>query len=439
MASEVLCGLLFRLLLPVCLAAACLFRYNWLSFVYLIYLLLIPLFAEPTKTTMQGHTGRLLKSLCFTSMTFLLLHIIYQITINSLLAGDNIEPNFNCSSWERSIRQLGFESVRGADAGNGIRVFIPDIGMFVVGLVTWLLCRSLENVSQHNSDFELDDQEKEDEEENKKSEKLELEDELLFEDFELGDEDCELPEEEEVDVEDGELEEADVEESTKMKILRQIADVASKLKEIIGNLITSAGKVVVTILLGLTGMMLPSLTSTVYFFTFLGLCTWWSFCRTFDPLLFSCLCVLMAIFSAGHLITLYLYQFQFFQEAVPPGNTYASLFGISPVVQTDCSHTWMFRVNPDLEWHHFVNPIMLLVLYYTLATLIRLWLQESEDMVKEKAGETEEREEPESSESNMTVYTAEKKRQLWRMAHYRTDERHLLTTQDGCSTPEVCV
>uniref|UniRef100_A0A9J7X3X7 Piezo-type mechanosensitive ion channel component n=1 Tax=Cyprinus carpio carpio TaxID=630221 RepID=A0A9J7X3X7_CYPCA len=246
--------------------------------------------------------------------------------------------------------------------------------MFVVGLVTWLLCRSLENVSQHNSDFELDDQEKEDEEENKKSEKLELEDELLFEDFELGDEDCELPEEEEVDVEDGELEEADVEESTKMKILRQIADVASKLKEIIGNLITSAGKVVVTILLGLTGMMLPSLTSTVYFFTFLGLCTWWSFCRTFDPLLFSCLCVLMAIFSAGHLITLYLYQFQFFQEAVPPGNTYASLFGISPVVQTDCSHTWMFRVNPDLEWHHFVNPIMLLVLYYTLATLIRLWL-----------------------------------------------------------------
>ncbi|XP_016298733.1 piezo-type mechanosensitive ion channel component 2-like [Sinocyclocheilus anshuiensis] len=280
--------------------------------------------------SVHGHTGRLLKSLCFTSMTFLLLHIIYQITINSLLAGDNIKPNFNCSSWERSIRQLGFESVRGADAGNGIRVFIPDIGMFVVGLVTWLLCRSLEkpplkDVSQHNSDFEVDDQEKEDEEEDKKSEKLELEDELLFEDFELGDEDRELPEEEEVDVEDGELEEADVEESTKMKILRQIADVASKLKEIVGNLITTAGKVVVTILLGLTGMMLPSLTSTVYFFTFLGLCTWWSFCHTFDPLLFSCLCVLMAIFSAGHLIMLYLYQFQFFQEAVPPGNTYARL------------------------------------------------------------------------------------------------------------------
>lgn len=72
-----------------------------------------------------------------------------------------------------------------------------------------------------------------------------------------------------------------------------------------------------------SGMMLPSLTSSVYFFVFLGLCTWWSWCRTFDPLLFSCLCVLLAIFTAGHLIGLYLYQFQFFQEAVPPNDYYA--------------------------------------------------------------------------------------------------------------------
>lgn len=68
----------------------------------------------------------------------------------------------------------------------------------------------------------------------------------------------------------------------------------------------------------LAGIMLPSLTSAVYFFIFLFLCTWWSLCRTFDTLLFSCMCVLMAIFSAGHIIVLYLYQFQFFQESIPP-------------------------------------------------------------------------------------------------------------------------
>ncbi|MED6281183.1 Piezo-type mechanosensitive ion channel component 2 [Characodon lateralis] len=81
---------------PFGVTFSCLFRYNVLSFVYLIYLLLLPLFPEPTSTTMQGHTGRLLQSLCFTSMSFLLLHIIYQITVNSLLAGNSISSDFNC-------------------------------------------------------------------------------------------------------------------------------------------------------------------------------------------------------------------------------------------------------------------------------------------------------------------------------------------------------
>uniref|UniRef100_A0A8C2H7K3 Piezo type mechanosensitive ion channel component 2 n=1 Tax=Cyprinus carpio TaxID=7962 RepID=A0A8C2H7K3_CYPCA len=206
-------------------------------------------------------------------------------------------------------------------------------------------------------------------------------DEMIFdEDFDAEDEAEEedgegggLDEEEEV--------EEEVQESLKMKILRRVAGVPTKLKEIIGNLITTAGQVVVTILLGLTGVTLPSLSSAVYFFVFLGLCTWWSLCKTFDKLLFSCLCVLMAIFSAGHLIILYSNQFQFLQEAISLNDSYTSLFGISSIVRTDCSSTWKLAVNSGLNWHHFVNPIMLLVLYYTLATLIRLWLQDPMIMV----------------------------------------------------------
>lgn len=55
-------------------------------------------------------------------------------------------------------------SVTGADAGNGIRVFIPDIGMFVASLAIWLLCRSLvqkrppEDMAQYNEDFESEEQ-----------------------------------------------------------------------------------------------------------------------------------------------------------------------------------------------------------------------------------------------------------------------------------------
>lgn len=55
-------------------------------------------------------------------------------------------------------------SVIGADAGNGIRVFIPDIGMFMAGLAIWLLCRSLvqkrppEDMAQYNEHFESEEQ-----------------------------------------------------------------------------------------------------------------------------------------------------------------------------------------------------------------------------------------------------------------------------------------
>ncbi|XP_017675080.1 PREDICTED: piezo-type mechanosensitive ion channel component 2 [Lepidothrix coronata] len=418
MATEVVCGLTFRLLLPVCLTAACAFRYNGLSFVYLIYLLLIPLFSEPTKTTMQGHTGRLLKSLCFTSLSFLLLHIIFQITINSLEAGKTIEPGFNCSTWEKTLRQIGFESVKGADAGNVIRLFVPDIGMFIASLTIWLLCRNMfqkpvtEDAAQCNMQFEN--------EEMAAREKLEPDDALMYEE-DLDDEDCG---------------EAEFEETMKLKLLRRIASLATRLREFIGNMIITTGKVVVTILLGSAGMMVPSLTSAVYFFVFLGLCTWWSCCQAFDPLIFSCLCVLMAIFSAGHLIGLYLYQLQFFQEVVPPKDFYARLFGVTSLTQTNCSSTWMIIKNQDLHWYHHANPILLLVMYYTLATLIRLWLQEPIQMPDEEKSVS--REDDKEIPCSPIPMTAERRRSLWYASHYTTDERKLLSmTQDEYKPSDV--
>lgn len=73
---------------------------------------------------------------------------------------------------------------------------------------------------------------------------------LMDEDFDAEDE---AEDEELEDAGLDEEEEEEVQESAKMKVLRIVAGVASKVKEIIGNLITTAGQVVVTILLGLTG------------------------------------------------------------------------------------------------------------------------------------------------------------------------------------------
>lgn len=71
-----------------------------------------------------------------------------------------------------------------------------------------------------------------------------------------------------------------------------------------------------------SGITLPSLTSGVYFGVFLGLVWWWVFSRSISLLLFSTLCVMMAIFSAGHLLALYLYQLPLSQQLVPPDDVY---------------------------------------------------------------------------------------------------------------------
>ncbi|RMC15582.1 hypothetical protein DUI87_07783 [Hirundo rustica rustica] len=193
-----------------------------------------------------------------------------------------------CSTWEKTLRQIGFESVKGADAGNVIRLFVPDIAMFIASLTIWLLCRNMfqkpltEDAAQCNMQFENEEMEillwtyrsSDMSSSDEQTEclfvlhglkhdgymfglpsfyyfvpgannfyfetcigckrKLEPDDALMYEE-DLDDDDCG---------------EAEFEETMKLKLLRRIAFLASKLREFIGNMIITTGKVVVTILLG---------------------------------------------------------------------------------------------------------------------------------------------------------------------------------------------
>lgn len=85
-----------------------------------------------------------------------------------------------------------------------------------------------------------------------------------------------------------------------------------------------------------TGITLPSLTSAIYFAAFLGLIWWWLFSRSISLLIFSSLCVMMAIFSGGHLLALYLYQLPLSQEIVPPEDVYAR---------------WSSDIEVNFNWH----------------------------------------------------------------------------------------
>uniref|UniRef100_A0A8C3IIS5 Piezo-type mechanosensitive ion channel component n=1 Tax=Chrysemys picta bellii TaxID=8478 RepID=A0A8C3IIS5_CHRPI len=121
------------------------------------------------------------------------------------------------------------------------------------------------------------------------------------------------------------------------------------------------------------GIILPSVTSAIYFFTFLGLCSWWACHRPITVVTFSSLCVMMAVFSAGHLAALYLYQLPYFQDLVPPDDIYARLLGMVALIKTNSTETWKLQIHSGLSWPVFLNPLLLLVLYYSLVMLLQQW------------------------------------------------------------------
>ncbi|KAM6953819.1 piezo-type mechanosensitive ion channel component 2-like [Aplochiton taeniatus] len=200
---------------------------------------------------------------------------------------------------------------------------------------------------------------------------------------------------------------------------------ANRGRRIVGDVIRTGGRGLVTVILGMTGIMLPSLTSLVYFLCFLTLCTCWSLGVTCDPLTFNCLCILLTIYSGGHLLVLYLYQLPSIQEHIPPGDLYASLFGMVSVVQTDCTAPWRWAVNPALLWFHITNPVILLLLYCTLGTLLRLWLLQDTNEEEQEDGV-----EPVTCDITSNL-TAERRRELWRETHIAQRQVPMATSNDS--------
>ncbi|XP_012863894.1 piezo-type mechanosensitive ion channel component 2-like [Echinops telfairi] len=152
----------------------------------------------------------------------------------------------------------------------------------------------------------------------------------------------------------------------------KITSLASGLKMILEPLFSASGKVLVALLLGLAGMVSPSITSAVYFGAFLGLGSWWACRWALSALAFSSLCVFMTIFTAGHLGSLYLYQLPVFQDLVPPEDIHARLLGMIGVIRTNRTEPWKLHVHAGLGWPEVVNPSILLLTYYALVLLLKL-------------------------------------------------------------------
>ncbi|XP_078109982.1 piezo-type mechanosensitive ion channel component 2-like [Sander vitreus] len=354
MAGDLVVGMLYNLLLPLLLLTASSFRYNGLSVVYFLFLLTLPLLPNPSLVTMKGKTGQFLRLIIYTSLTFLTLQCFMQIPFAYI-------PPHVSGHWEDVLYHLGIIRFSSVDAGNIVRLLAPDVGLLFSSLFILRLCKKrlhpVPQVSMHENGIPPSDPEE----------------------VEISETESEGGSDTEGSFFDSSDETTVPVQSSPPQFVQKLIVFAAGLRLLMSAIMNTAGKVVVTLLLGLAGITLPSLTSGVYFGVFLGLVWWWVFSRSISLLLFSSLCVMMAIFSGGHLLALYLYQLPLSQQLVPPEDIYARLFGMTGVVRTNSSDLHTLGLHPHVSWPDFINPFVLLLLYYTLLALLHKWVHITEE------------------------------------------------------------
>ncbi|XP_039904091.1 piezo-type mechanosensitive ion channel component 2-like [Simochromis diagramma] len=229
MAGDLVVGMLYNLLLPLFLLTASSFRYNGLSLVYFLFLLILPLLPNPSLVTMKGQTGQFLRLIIYTSLMFLTLQCFMQI------AFAYIPPQVS-GFWDGFLYHLGIVRFSSVDPGNIVRLLLPDVGLLVSTLFILRLCRKLlrpvPQVNLHENgippsdpqDVETSDTESEDGSEIEGSS------------FDSSEETTTLPV-----------------QSGPPQFVQKLIVFAAGLRLLLSAIMNTAGKVVVTLLLGLAG------------------------------------------------------------------------------------------------------------------------------------------------------------------------------------------
>ncbi|XP_007477361.1 piezo-type mechanosensitive ion channel component 1 isoform X1 [Monodelphis domestica] len=354
MELHALCGFLYWLLLPLSLLAACLFRINGLSFIYLLFLLLLPWFLGPTKHSIRGSTGHLLRALLCTSIFFLIAHLAFQICLHTVPGLDELLGT-NCSSWETLARHVGVTRLNLDDIPNTLRLVAPDLGILVVSSICLGLYNRLVKKARRARRSMVPEPQEQDNDEREANANHQF--------WPQG-----VPEE----------------------ASNRASRLAVKLRVTVHWLLKATGNTLAIVLLALAGITLPSAFSSTYYLLFLGLCTWWACHFPISHLGFNALCVMVGCFSGGHLLCLYCYQTSFIQTLLPPAGIWARVFGLKDIISlTNCTNPNALILNTSHDWPVYVNPGVLLLLYYAVALLLTLRRLDPSDQKEDAEREQE--------------------------------------------------
>lgn len=303
---------LYRIVLPIILLTAVASRFNFFSFVYLLLMLVNPLLPGISLTKESGHARRYQQAVLSISIIFCLLQVVFQIVMLSI---GEYGAYFDYSTWEgRLYALIGFHRLDKIDALDAICLVGLDFLVLFTSLGVFLTCEKL----QETSEPVLANQEQ--------------------------------------------LENSDVQKQPVRRRKKQKSE-----------LLYWTGEVLVLVFLAGAGILHPSLTSAVYFLTFLAVCTWIS-CNQKIGKKYLYTKIPLLVFCALHFILLYLYQLDYAQEILSAKSLMARLLGLTDLVDHSKPKTLIFR---KFAWPVYVSPFVILSLYWLLAVIIRINLYSS--------------------------------------------------------------
>ncbi|XP_074646694.1 piezo-type mechanosensitive ion channel component 1-like isoform X3 [Tubulanus polymorphus] len=306
-----------RVLLPLFLLGACLFRFNLLSASYSLFLLTSPFLQVSKKKPVPGGTKAFLIILVALSGIYLLGHIAFQ---GYLLGTRDLALNHtygwqlpNCSVKEEVFRNIGFQRYNFLPFWDIIRLLVPDISTFIFTIVAVALCSKYQPAVPPVAGEDLT--------------------------------------------------------ASASVVLKRVSYKRRYYLNVLGQTVT-------VLILGTTGLMHPSAVSGIYFLSFLYIATWVACYKSLGAKFAVYRAVIMTI-SGIHILVLYLYQFSFFQEVLSPKSLTARILGLTALVITHCDipnpAELHMAIGIEGSWPRYVSPAIIFLLYWVLATETRRW------------------------------------------------------------------
>uniref|UniRef100_A0A182HGG2 Piezo-type mechanosensitive ion channel component n=1 Tax=Anopheles arabiensis TaxID=7173 RepID=A0A182HGG2_ANOAR len=338
MANYFLCLVVQRLVLPLILATCVLMRPVGLAIPYLICLLVIPYVPVANKKTIQGPTGLFMRLLILFVVLDLAAVIVFQLILISF-PGSSVE---SCSLGEIILRHIGLVSFNGLGAWMVVYWLAPEAILLVGAVTVHIVLRKLTGVIVPR----------------RRRRRRGADGNTAEDDTEQG-----------ADAE-GEGPAAEAEESEPQTSLIS----PERLP-----FFTTLGVLLSMCMLCVVGIIQPSAISGVYFVVFLGAASWWGCYKKLDRA-FGIVLKIVLVVLVIHIVLLLAYQNPWPQEVLYFNDTAARVLALKPILNSSCNlangtDIRDVHFNSDLDTDVYLNPIFLLLCYYTLTMTSSLLLR----------------------------------------------------------------